>query len=73
MNERIKELAALSGMKKCSLGYGMPENVLWGEDQIEKFARLILSECVSLLPYENCHTEKGVHLGWVISEHFGVK
>ena len=45
MNERIKELAVEAGMSECALGYGMPENVLWGENQIKKFAQLIIEEC----------------------------
>jgi hypothetical protein len=46
MNEKIKELAEQAGMEECSLGYGMPENVLWGENQIEDFAELIIKECI---------------------------
>jgi len=49
MNERILELAEQAGMRECSLGYGMPENVLWGENQIENFAELIVTECLDLL------------------------
>ena len=45
MNQRIRELAEQAGMKECSLGYGMPENVLWGENQIKEFAQLIVQEC----------------------------
>jgi len=48
MNERIKQLAEQAGMKECSLGYGMPENVLWGENQIKEFAELIVRECLEL-------------------------
>jgi hypothetical protein len=49
MNERIQELAEQAGMRECSLGYGMPENVLRGENQIENFAELIVTECLDLL------------------------
>ena len=48
MNERIRELAVEAGMSECALGYGMPENVLWGENQIKKFAQLILEECAGI-------------------------
>ena len=44
MNKLIKELALEAGMSECTLGYGMPENVLWGENQIGKFAELIIEK-----------------------------
>lgn len=48
MRKRIKELATQAGMQECRLGYGMPENVLWGESDIEQFAQLIVQECIDL-------------------------
>ena len=45
MNQRIRQLALHAGMKECALGFGMPENVLWGDDQIKNFAELIVREC----------------------------
>lgn len=53
MNERLKKIAEAAGMQECSLGYGMPENVLWGDREIEQFAQLIIDECM----------EKAYHMG----------
>lgn len=49
MNERIKQLANQAGRKECAIGYGMPENVLWGDNRIEAFAELIIRECIGYL------------------------
>lgn len=43
MNERIKELAEQAGFKTDRLGH------LFGGDDIEKFAELIVRECVQTL------------------------
>ena len=48
MNKRIRQLALHAGMKECALGFGMPENVLWGDDQIKNFAELIVRECAEI-------------------------
>lgn len=48
MNKLIKQLADQAGRKECALGYGMPENVLWGDRRIEEFAELIVKECSEL-------------------------
>ena len=45
MNKLIKQLADQAGRKECALGYGMPENVLWGDRRIEDFAVFIVTEC----------------------------
>jgi hypothetical protein len=87
MNERIRQLAEQAGMKECALGYGMPENVLWGDDQIKNFAELIVQECVGILmtpEYPMNHPEElgDYNRGWVngrllgiehIREHFEVE
>lgn len=52
MNERIKQLANQAGRKECAIGYGMPENVLWGDNRIEAFAELIIRECIGYLSSE---------------------
>jgi len=41
MNERIKELAEQAGFKTDKLGH------LFGGDDIEKFAELVIKECAS--------------------------
>jgi hypothetical protein len=72
MNERIKLLAEQAGMRECSLGYGMPENVLWGENRIENFAELIVTECMKLNSKDLSITaiERLLPL---YEEHFGVE
>ena len=56
----------------------------FGEDPIypgsvEKFAELIVNECVSLVADQNdkvdtnWECDDGVHIGWKILEHFGVE
>jgi len=75
MNPLVKKLAEQAGMRECSLGYGMPENVLWGERDIEKFAELIVGECAKFLDersgYDNSnnsyHPEPEE-----LAKHFGV-
>ena len=52
MNELIKQLANQAGRKECAIGYGMPENVLWGDNRIEAFAELIIRECIGYLSSE---------------------
>ena len=49
MNERIKQLANQASRKECTLGYGMPENVLWGDNRIEDIAVFIIQECIGYL------------------------
>jgi hypothetical protein len=79
MNERIRLLAEQAGMRECSLGYGMPENVLWGEDQIENFAELIVKECIDQISVNHdpnsdwdWEVSRG-HAIAIIKEHFGVE
>jgi hypothetical protein len=85
MNEHIKLLAEQAGMRECSLGYGMPENVLWGENQIENFAQLIVQKCAKEAFKYTWNRENYDHysdVGWDclpgnlrshIEEHFGVE
>lgn len=47
MNKKIRDIATDAGMRECALGYGMPENVLWGESAINRFAELIIRACLS--------------------------
>jgi hypothetical protein len=75
MNERIKLLAEQAGMRECSLGYGMPENVLWGENQIKNFAELIVQKCLEIMDDEDdyaieCSARMAARR---VKKHFGVK
>jgi hypothetical protein len=70
MNERIRELAEQAGFKTDKLGH------LFGGDDIEKFAELIVKECIA-------QCEKNAEHEWLgsgsklsafnIKEHFGVE
>jgi len=79
MKERIRELAIQSG------GHGLRMSTtglsLLGEQQIEKFAELIVKECLSFCEYQGDHldeydsgmTERARIIRESIQEHFGVK
>lgn len=49
MKKRIKELAQQSGMVMYPTGLGINENTIWGDRNIEKFADLIIQECVKFV------------------------
>ena len=38
----------------------------------EKFAELIVRQCTNMLPNDSVRNEDGVHMFYVIREHFGV-
>ena len=61
MNERIRELANKAGYSKDYLEIGLPSNM-------EKFAELIVQECVTNL-YLNGYDNAVIQ----IQKHFGVK
>ena len=65
MNDIIRKLAVQAGMQSCSLGYGSAEQVLWGESEIEKFAKLIIQECAN--------TQEGQSEAEFILNHFGMR
>ena len=60
MNEQIKELA-----EQARLLTGWPV----GEIEYQKFAELIVAECISTLDQDDGAT----HHGELLREHFGVK
>ena len=62
MNERIKELAEQAGFKTDRLGH------LFGGDDIEKFAELIVRECCEVM-----ESSKRLHCSNEIKRHFGVE
>lgn len=68
MNLRIKKLAEQAG-------YGSDR---WNtteqfEQFMEKFALLIVGECTNMLPEDSIRNADGVHMFYVIREHFGVE
>jgi len=76
MNQRIRELAeqATSNILVNHEGYrgkGYTEQVEYFNK--EKFAELIVAECVKLLPPEMTHGPDGRPLEQVFKQHFGVE
>jgi hypothetical protein len=72
MNKRIKELAEQAGFKTDKLDH------LFGGDDIEKFAELIIKECVAIC--EDTEGDPSADSRWgrrccalEIREHFGVE
>ena len=61
MNERIRELAEQAGYSKDYLEIGLPSNM-------EKFAKLIVAECISIAVAGNAKA-----VVTVIKERFGVE
>jgi len=71
MNERIKQLAMKSGCRsrKFTTGVGMYQNV---DSNLQQFAELIIKECTNMLPADSIRNNNGIHMFYVIREHFGV-
>ena len=74
MNKRIKKLAEQAGMNafEPTMDYDRKETHWTGWDaNLEKFAKLIVQECVD---FTNTYNVNGKSIvGQVIKEHFGVK
>ena len=78
MNERIKEVAKQAGLKIESFMANPPKpfQILGSTEQFEKFAELIIEECIA-----QCWSVSELeHNGYVVSEcskrvrkHFGVE
>lgn len=66
MNERIKELAEQAGYSKEFLAIGLPNNM-------EKFAELIVKECIQVLDPGGHQLIARFHTRQWLSEHFGIK
>lgn len=66
--ELIRQLAEQAGLAQAAdvrAGYIYPEGM-------EKFAELIIRECTNMLPNDSVRNEEGVHMLYVIRDHFGV-
>ena len=72
MNERIQELARQAGAQhRLNLGV---EEFCFEHHELEKFAELIVRECMSIT--DKCSTGPGIHdlfADEIIAEHFGVE
>jgi hypothetical protein len=80
MNERIRELALQANMTFNGTDLsGSIGRVQCYEDELEKFAELIVRECVSVVQRQyNGDLESGYYRGLfsateIIKEHFGVE
>jgi hypothetical protein len=76
MNERIKELAKQSGAWEY---YEINEGVDDDEKPLEKFAELLVKECMSVARDVCLGDEEGIHGDTVnlvvaeLTQHFGIK
>jgi hypothetical protein len=71
MNERIRELAEQAEEYADSTGLGF---AAWRSAQLNKFAELIVRECMELT--KRCSTGSSIHdlfADEIIKQHFGVK
>jgi hypothetical protein len=66
MNERIKELAEQAGYSKEFLAIGLPNNM-------EKFAELIVKECVTIMTDASGSKLRLSDAIWNTKVHFGVE
>lgn len=46
MHPKIQEIAAKAGMVKYPTGLGVSENTIWGDRNIEEFAKMLLQEAI---------------------------
>lgn len=70
MNERIKELITQARGHWNHGDFNMPKSVEFQEEDIEKFAELIVREC--LYNMENCDGDLDFAI-WKTKQDFGVK
>jgi hypothetical protein len=64
MDEHIKELTEQAGL----IEYGMPENMICGDQTIESFAKLVAEECATIAD----KTHNSAEVGNLIRKQFGV-
>ena len=76
MNERIRELALQAKAFIVESEHAkiaeVSEVSLSKYEDFEKFAELIVRECTNMLPNDSIRNEEGVHMFYVIRDHFGV-
>ena len=74
MNQQIKELAE-QAREYATTRHPVSNNTLSVNSDLfeQKFAELIVLECINLLPDECQCDESKIHASWKIKQHFGVK
>jgi hypothetical protein len=74
MNERIKELSSQVGAVYNVLAMGRSDGVLFTEFELEKFAELIVEECMEVsLKYSHRDDDMGAIIAKQIKQHFGIE
>ena len=68
MNERIKELAEQAGFYVAMFDPRNKDN-----EAIEKFAELIVRECMDIVDNEGCGEGGSIRAMEQIKQHFGIK
>ena len=66
MNTKIEELA------KQAFDTIAPDDKEWFKTYSIKLTELIVKECTNMLPEDSIRNADGVHMFYVIREHFGV-
>ena len=72
MNERIRQLAEQVGAVRNVLAMGRHDGVLFTEFELEKFAELIVRECMDNLEWHG-HDEAVSQLEWLKVNRLGIK
>ncbi len=83
MNKKIKELAIKAGAENVTrcVGHGeyqteltLSNNEVYGRYNIDKFAELIIKECVNISESDpECCTNTALRIANSIKQHFGVE
>ena len=77
MNKRIKELAEQAGFMLWGKETWNPGDVVdWSaryDEELEKFAELIVRECIDIIDEEGSHEGGSIRSMKKIREHFGVE
>ncbi|CAB4129909.1 hypothetical protein UFOVP116_174 [uncultured Caudovirales phage] len=78
MNTLIETLAKQAGMVKYPTGLGISENTIWGDRNIEQFAKLIIQKAGEAFWSEDCHASDLAYEEYYrnrkkINQHFGVE
>ena len=70
MNERIKELAGQASHQSPD---GYPVTIPYSKDFAEKFAELIVQECIGVVEDSEGYSQYFPHVTENIEKHFGVE
>lgn len=76
MNQRIKELITQAGGHWNHGDFNMPSSVEFQEQDIKKFAELIVQECLDIVEDEDDGSADTKAIRWAmirIKKHFGVE